>query len=226
MADVAPPLPFVETETMVLGSCLEYDGMTSQFVSEGLRDRHFYSEHHQVDPRRLIEAEREGLGASYPTVRMLLANYGELEEVRGSYLLSLTDGIPRVRSADTVRGLARRLIECSVGRDTLALLQKSGKPSRAATQALLTDGFFSKVDASLQSLSAQLAGRRIPDHVSHIGDVMAEVRAKLESGPPTFVDTPYPALNSMLGGVHRAGRAGLPRCAAWPRQDRDGARDR
>ena len=106
---------------------------------------------------------------------------------------------PRVRSADTVRGPARRLIECSVGRDTLALLQKA-ESQLAATQALLTDGFFSKVDASLQSLSAQLAGRRIPDHVSHIGDVMAEVRAKLESGPPTFVDTPYPALNSMLGG--------------------------
>lgn len=192
---------------MVLGACLEHEGVAGDFAKEGLRESHFFSAHHRVIWRRLLEALRDQLGASYPTVRMLLAKHGELEEVSQSYLLSLTSGIPRLRT-EHVRGMTKRLVECAVGRNALAVLQRA-QAELNENQDVLSGGFFTRVDTSMRSLSAQLAGRRIPDHVSHISEVMAEVREKLRSGPPVFVDTPYPALNSMLGGGLEAGELGF-----------------
>jgi replicative DNA helicase len=197
--DAAPPFVAKETEMMVLSACLDYEGVTALFLADGLREQHFYSQHHRTIWRRLVEAHHEGAGHPQLAVRMLLARHGELEEVGLGYLAKLlAEGMPRPRE-DSVRALTGRLVECAVGRDALALF--------ARTQQLLQDrpaaiaeGFFATMEQSLRSLGSQLKGRLIPDHVSHVSEVMEEVMAALKSGPPDFIDTPWPSLTSMLGG--------------------------
>lgn len=194
----APPFVAKETEMMVLGGCLEYEGIAGQFVEEGVREAHFFAAHHRLIWRRVVEALREDLGASYPTVRMLLAKHGELEEVSAAYLSSLVQGMPPLRP-ETVRALSRRLVECAVGRDTLAALRLA-ETELLERPAALSEGFFARLQANVQAANAQLAGRRLPDHVAHLSEVLAEVVASLKAGPPDFIDTPWPALNTMLGG--------------------------
>lgn len=183
---------------MVLGACLAWPGVTELFVAERLHESHFFSAHHRAIWRRLHQAAREGLEAQQATVRMLLAKHGELEDVGAGYLLKLMDGMPRVRT-DGARALARRLVECAVGREAIAVLRKAQQQLEAEPTSL-TEGFFTRMDASLRTMSAQLAGRRMPDHVKHVGEVLVEVVDALKAGPPEFIDTPWPALTSMLGG--------------------------
>lgn len=214
--DFAAPLPFVarDTEQLVLGACLIREGSAAVFMNDGIREHHFYSGHHRTIWRRIQEALHEGIVPDFPVVRMLLAKHGELEGVGIGYLASLSDGVVRL-NVENVQAIARRLIECSVGRDTLRLLQKAQAHLVEQPDAL-SDGFFSRLDASMRSLSAQLAGRRLPDHISHISDVMQEVLASLKGGAPDFIDTPWPALTSMLGGGFAPGElaylGGRPGC--------------
>jgi replicative DNA helicase len=212
--------PFVarETEMTVLGACLTWGELTPQFAAEGLRESHFFSAHHKAVWRRLLDASREGMGG-LPVVRMLLGKHGELEDVGLAYLASLGDGVPPPRK-EHVRGLARRLIECGVGRETVSLLQRASTHLEERPAAL-GEGFFSRLDGSLRSLSLQLAGRQLPDHVSDMRDLVAEVRAALQAGAPDFIDTPWPALNNILGGglaggelVFLGARPGMGKTAA------------
>jgi len=194
----APPFTAKETEMMVLGACLDWPGQAAAFVAEGLREVHFFSVHHQLIWKRMLDAHRQGLDPQQPTVRMLLAKHGELEDVGSAYLSSLMQGSVRIRP-DGVRAMTRRLVECQVGRDTLVTLRAAA--ARLVEQpGDLPEGFFGRVESSLLTLKGQLAGRTMPDHVSHISEVMANVRESLVTGPPDFVDTPWPALNTMLGG--------------------------
>jgi len=197
--DVAPPFVAKETEMMVLAACLDFEGVTALFLGDGLREQHFYSAHHRLVWRRLVEAHQCGAGAPQLAVRMLLAKHGELEEVGLAYIAKLlSEGMPRPQ-ADTVRALTGRLVECAVGREVLALLTQArgGLEERPAG---LGEGFFGSLEQSLRSLAVQLKGRLIPDHVSHVSEVMNQVVEALKAGPPDFVDTPWPALTSMLGG--------------------------
>jgi replicative DNA helicase len=197
--DSPPPFVAKETEMMVLAACLDHAGVTRQFVEDGLREAHFFSAHHRTVWRRLMEAWRETDEAPQLLVRMLLAKHGELEEVGNAYLATLLGQyMPRPRR-DAVRALTSRLIECAVGRDALVLLRKQ-LAALEERPAGLADGFFSDIEKSLRSLSSRLKGHLLPDHVSHISDVMAEVKAALLAGQPDFIDTPWPALNNMLGG--------------------------
>ena len=138
MTDQAPPFVEKDVEHMVLGASLEYDGLAGQFVTEGVREPHFYSEHHRKIWRRLVEALTHELGACLPTVRMLLAQHGEIEDVGPAYLSRLVDGVPRP-NRESVRALSRRLITCAVGRGTIELLARSQR-ELAERPVALSDG--------------------------------------------------------------------------------------
>jgi hypothetical protein len=183
--DAAPPFVAKETEMMVLAACLDYEGVTALFLGDGLREQHFFSQHHRTIWRRLVEAHHEAAGHPQLAVRMLLAKHGELEEVGLGYIAKLlAEGMPRPRE-DTVRALTGRLVECAVGRDVLALLARTQDGARQ-------DGPRRSLRASsrrwstLRSLGSQLKGRLIPDHVSHVSEVMEERRRGAEVGPAGF----------------------------------------
>lgn len=200
MSDLAERLPFVdkETEKAILGASLLHADQAEAFRDAGVREPHFFSRHHQLVWRRILQALDEQLGVGVPTVLMLLSKYDELQEVGLAYLASLPDGVPRLLEA-AVCSLAHRLVECAVGRHTVAALRQAVQQLEERP-AVLAEGFFSGLGTALQALSGQLAGRRMPDHVSHVSEVMQAVLASLKEGPPAFVDTPWPALNNMLGG--------------------------
>jgi replicative DNA helicase len=195
------PMPaFVakDAEKAVLGASLLYEGIAQAFVAEGLKAQHFWSLHHRTIWNRIVHALREGAEPSGPAVYALLVKHRESEEVGAAYMAGLSDGVPRLGDG-AVRLLVKQLVECAVGRATLVALRQA-QAQLEDKPASLTEGFFAQMDGSLRSLSSQLAGRRMPDHVTHISDVLAAVRESLTAGPPDFVDTPWPTLTSMLGG--------------------------
>jgi replicative DNA helicase len=147
----------------------------------------------------VVELLKEGIdppGLAHLMAR--LTKHRELEDVGIGYLASLADGVPRL-TGPSMQGFVHELVEHYVGRQTLAALQQA-HARLLKTPASLTEGFFTEMGAALTSMAAQLGGRRLPGHVTHISDVMAEVIAALQAGPQDFIDTPWPALNGMLGG--------------------------
>jgi replicative DNA helicase len=196
-----PPPPFVarETERAILGASILWDGHARQFLDEGVREHHFWNRHHALVWRRMSELLKEGIdppGMAHLMAR--LTKHRELEDVGIGYLTALADGVPRL-TGPSMQGFVHELVEHYVGRQTIAALQQA-HARLLKTPASLTEGFFTEMGASLTSMAAQLGGRRLPGHVTHIGDVMAEVIAALQAGPQDFIDTPWPALNGMLGG--------------------------
>lgn len=188
-----------QTEKSVLGGSLMWEKHAQWFMDAGIRESHFYSRHHAIVWRRIVQAVREGADPpGFTHVLALLTKHKEIEDVGIAYLASLSDGVPRF-TAGLFEATARHLTECLVGRRTLEMLSKAHTQLRGEPAAL-TEGFFSAFTQSLEGLARQLAGRRLPGHISHISEVMEDVVASLKTEAPEFVDTPWPALTSMLGG--------------------------
>jgi replicative DNA helicase len=214
----APPFVDRAVEKTILGACLVHGEHTSQFSTQGVLEHHFYSRHHQLVWRRLEESMRAESGAGYLEVRTLLSQHGELDEVGPAYLTRLMDGETRL-SPQNVHTLATRLIDCATCREANRRLQR-------ATEELLKRGsvdgtFLDGIATEIVSLKERIRTKGIPDHVRSLADVMTQVRARLDSGPTTFIHTPWPTLNSMLGGGFVAGelifmgaRPGLGKSAA------------
>ncbi len=195
----APPFVAKEAERAVLGASILWQGHARQFLDEGVREDLFFSRHHAIVWRRLVELVKQGVDPPDVVPLMtLLTKHRELEDVGVAYLTSLPSGVPRLPAA-SVQVYARALTEHWVGRRTLAALQ-AAHAQLLKQPAALTEGFFTGFQASLGELGGQLIGRRMPGHVSHISEVMADVVTSLKSGPPEFIETPWPALNGMLGG--------------------------
>lgn len=197
--DAPPPFVAKEAEKAVLGASILWEGHARQFLDEGVREVHFWSHHHATVWRRIAQLVKDGIDPPGLThLVTLLTKHNELEDVGVGYLASLPDGVPRLSPA-SMQNFVRSLLENFVGRQALAALQQA-HAQLLREPAALSEGFFTTFGASLTGLSSQLAGRRMPGHVSHIRDVMADVVTSLKAGPPDFIDTPWPALNGMLGG--------------------------
>jgi replicative DNA helicase len=186
-----PPPPFVarETERAILGASILWDGHARQFLDEGVREHHFWNRHHALVWRRMSELLKEGIdppGMAHLMAR--LTKHRELEDVGIGYLTALADGVPRL-TGPSMQGFVHELVEHYVGRQTIAALQQA-HARLLKTPASLTEGFFTEMGAALTSMAAQLGGRRLPGHVTHIGDVMAEVVAALQAGPRTSSTRP------------------------------------
>lgn len=195
----APPFVAKEAEKAILGASILWEGHARHFLDEGVRPELFWSRHHAVVWRRVVQLVKEGVDPPGLThLATLLMKHGELEDVGVSYMASLPDGVPPL-GAVSIQAFARVLVEHYVGRQTIVALQQAHS-LLTKTPASLTDGFFTGLESTMTSLSAQLAGRRMPGHVSHIGEVMQEVVTTLKAGAPDFIDTPWPSLNGMLGG--------------------------
>ncbi len=197
--DTPPPFVAREAERAVLGASILWQGHARQFLDEGVREELFWSQHHAIVWRRLVELVKQGVDPPDVVPLMtLLTKHRELEDVGVGYLTSLPSGVPRLPPA-SVQVHARALIEHWVGRQTLAALQ-AAHGQLLKQPAALTEGFFTAFGQSLEALGGQLTGRRMPGHVSHISEVLDDVVVSLKAGPPEFIDTPWPALNGMLGG--------------------------
>ena len=186
----------LQAERAVLGSLLVAPEGLGE-VAAVLAVEDFYRAAHRHVYVAIRELAEQGRAVDLLTVRDQLRARGWLDEVGPAYLASLVDGVPRTLNRSFYAGivrthadrarlmrLARRLlvdaadVECDVG-EVLAAAQR---------------------DVGRLAQQRDVAGGRVPNHVSHISEVMEEVVEALRAGPPSFVDTPYPALTSMLGG--------------------------
>ena len=206
------------TEKTVLGASLTHGELVEQFKAVGVTEEHFYSRHDRLIWRRLEESSRGPAGAGYVQVQTLLAEHGELDDVGPAYLTRVMDGETRL-SPQMVHLLASRLIDCAVAREAARRLQRASSDllKRGRLDATFLDG----VASELTAIKDRLRTRGVPDHVAALSDVLCQVRTGLQAGPTTFIQTPWPTLNSMLGGgfvlgelIFAGARPGLGKSAA------------
>lgn len=207
----------LEVERSVLGAILVHnEAFAVAAATIGPRD--FFRKAHRRIFEKMTLLRARGEPIEFVTIKNELLRAGELEEVGGpAYVAALADGVPR---SSNVEFYARIVKEHAMRRE----LQRVGDRAiaEAADPAVDLAAALERVRGALLALNeTELRGRRLPDHVSHISEVMEEVRAALTSGPPEFIDTPWPALNSMLGGGFAPGelvffgaRPGLGKTAA------------
>jgi replicative DNA helicase len=187
-----------DTERLVLGSVLLKSSSAALFHGAGLREDHFSFPAHQLVWRRVQQALVDHLETNPPTIRALLIEHNELDDVGTGYLTQLEDGA-LVITADRVPAYVTRLLTLSVGRQVIYRLNAFAA-SVAKRPGQLTDAFFPELSAAMSPLAKQLQGTRIPEHVATLHEVMDEVQALLNGDPPDFIDTPWPSLNGQLSG--------------------------
>lgn len=201
-ADSAPPAPAAErtpphdalSEQSVLGACM-LSARALPEVLDLLNGPDFYEPKHET----VFEAIRSLAAAGSPvdaiTVGDELHRSGRLREVPqgAAYLHELTSLVPTAANAvfyaEIVRQKAqqRRLIEFG----------------EAAARAGFDGG---DPDEQVEQLRAELEGvigdRRVS--LNPIGSRWAAVEEAL-SEPPPFIETPWPELNSLMGGLRDGG---------------------
>lgn len=140
---------------------------------------------------------------TYQTVRWELQQCGELERVGAAYLAALeVEGIRGMDVEPAIRWM--RDAHC------IRQYEKAATHLLAMTRAETStieqvDAFAKSTLARLSMLKGALDITTVPAHVSHIGEVLAQVKDRLKAGPPDFIDTPWPGLNRLLGGGFVAG---------------------
>ncbi len=186
----------LEAERAVLGAVLVHNEAFA-LAAGVVGPRDFFRDAHRRVFGAMALLRGRGEPVDFVTLKTELQRAGDLDEVGGpAYVAALADGVPRSVNVDYY---ARIVKEHAMRRELQRLA--SGAIADAADLETDLEVVVDRVRRAVLALQdIELRGRRVPDHVAHVSQVMADVKAALQAGPPEFVSTPWPALNVMLGG--------------------------
>lgn len=193
----------ITAERAVLGSII-IDSDVWPMVAGILKATDYYSEKHARIHRAIEAMIKAGETPDLVTLPAAMGTNGEEKDSLVSYIGRLCDDVPVTTN---VARYARIVAECAQARrvvDEAKELQETIRGGANPDEIYKAAQRLARKAEPASKGSSVLAAPDMLDHLSRFHDVAAEARKKNANG--LIVETPWPDLNTLLGGGWRGGR--------------------